>query len=152
MSTQFSQLIPATAPLAALDETDVGGKAWNLYRLRASGFRVPDWYVVPGRHFGATLGDRIEGIGAIVRRIDFADRSAIEATASEIREIVLRTDLPVALREELARIFDDVDDPVWVAVRSSVSGEDSADNSFAGQMDTVLNVALADVPASVQEV
>lgn len=152
MSTQFSQLIPSTAPLAALDETDVGGKAWNLYRLRAFGFRVPGWYVVPGRHFGAALGDRIEAISAIVRRIDFADRSAIEATASEIREIVLRTDLPVGLREELARIFDDVDDPVWVAVRSSISGEDSADNSFAGQMDTVLNVALADVPASVQEV
>ena len=39
-----------------------------------------------------------------------------------------------------------------VAVRSSVSGEDSADNSFAGLMDSLLNVAPAGVPAAVREV
>ena len=38
------------------------------------------------------------------------------------------------------------------AVRSTFDAEDSAAHSFAGQFDTLLNVARADVPKAVEQV
>ncbi len=146
------QLVPSSAPLSGLSEAELGGKAWNLHRLRAAGFDIPDWWVVPSRHFRTALGDRAAAIDAITDGIDFTDRDSVEAAADAIRDIVIRATLPAALCRELAETVVGAAGKPRFAVRSSVPGEDSAANSFAGQMDTVLNVPPSEVEASIREV
>ncbi|WP_169333789.1 PEP/pyruvate-binding domain-containing protein [Nocardia higoensis] len=55
-------------------------------------------------------------------------------------------------RSSVSAHGDAADATIRLAVRSSVSGEDSATDSFAGQLDTVLNVAPRDVPGALLDV
>jgi pyruvate,water dikinase len=103
---------------ASLDATTVGGKTANLGRL-ATAFRVP-----PGFCLDATVHERLGG--------------ALEGEAwahDELHELVVESyaDLARRVGTEAPR----------VAVRSSAIGEDSQDASFAGQYETILNVAGA---------
>ena len=56
-----------------------------------------------------------------------------------------------AIRDALAATFD-TDAALRLAVRSSAPDEDAAGQSFAGQLESVLAVAPADVPARVADV
>ena len=62
------------------------------------------------------------------------------ALSAEFVEAVYRSD--EAALAQVKSYFDQIDWPV--AVRSSGIGEDSADSSFAGQHDTLLNVVGAE--------
>ncbi|MEW5727916.1 MAG: PEP/pyruvate-binding domain-containing protein, partial [Pseudomonadota bacterium] len=93
----------------------VGGKAWNLARLARYGFRVPAGGVL------TTEGCRL-----------FVARNGFDFTAPMPEEI------SAALAQGVARLgLGDC----WLAVRSSAVGEDSASASFAGILDSVLNIA-----------
>ena len=43
MSIEIHGLIPWTARLEDISELQVGGKAWNLFRLQRLGLPVPRW-------------------------------------------------------------------------------------------------------------
>jgi len=102
-----------------LDATTVGGKTANLGRL-ATSFRVP-----PGFCLDVSAFDQL--------------RHALDgdtAARARIRELV------AASYADLARRVGEAEPRV--AVRSSAIGEDSGDASFAGQHETVLDVAGVD--------
>lgn len=88
-----------------------GGKAANLARLTAAGFRVPDWFCVTTRAFE-----------------EFLRHGGFDATnmPDAVRNAIL---------EEMERHgFGDR----FLAVRSSCAEEDSADDSFAGHFASFL--------------
>ena len=61
--------------------------------------------------------------------------------------------MPQALKTELARAVHQLcPDDALLAVRSSAAGEDSVSHSFAGLLDSVLNVATPDVEEAVATV
>ncbi len=93
-------------------------KASNLSALRAAGFRVPPFVVIP-----ATLFD------------SFLQTLAAPLTASHIIEAWW----PAQLAETILKQVRELSTGPW-AVRSSMTGEDSARHSFAGQLDSFLNV------------
>ncbi|HEY8151684.1 MAG TPA: PEP/pyruvate-binding domain-containing protein [Vicinamibacteria bacterium] len=97
---------------SATCSSEVGGKAWNLLRLREKGFLVPQFWIVPRAQFARTRvsPDLIAELGAA---------------------------LPAS------RLF---------AVRSSAVGEDSREHSFAGVLESVLNVPRMEVPAAIERV
>src|SRR5438093_5796225 len=103
---------------ASFDESVVGGKSANLGRLAAT-FRVP-----PGFCIDAAVQARL---GAAVNGDASADAALNELTATSYTELGRRMG----------------DTRPRVAVRSSAIGEDSRDASFAGQYESVLNVAGA---------
>jgi pyruvate,water dikinase len=97
---------------SATCSSEVGGKAWNLLRLREKGFLVPHFWIVPRAQCAGTR---------------------------------VSPDLIVELKQALpeGRLF---------AVRSSAVGEDSREHSFAGVLESVLNVPRTEVAAAIERV
>jgi pyruvate,water dikinase len=118
-----------------------GGKARALARAERGGLPVPPWFVLsasalraslaPGDHEALATGTDASTLAALIERARL--HPAIEAALCE----ALRALCP---------------DQARVAVRSSASDEDGAEHSFAGQLESFLNVAPADVPEKVRAV
>jgi rifampicin phosphotransferase len=103
--------------------TPVGGKARALAAAERAGLPVPPWFaVLPAAFTTEAFSDDL--------RLELT--AAIEALASKTPESE-----PV---------------PVTVAVRSSASDEDGSAHSFAGQLESFLFVAPADIEARIRDV
>src|SRR5437870_572680 len=60
------ELIPCNAAFEAVSVREAGGKGWNLFRLRAFDFPVPDWYVLSSRVFDCGLEPHRAEIDALL--------------------------------------------------------------------------------------
>jgi pyruvate,water dikinase len=119
----------------------LGGKAARLAELGAAGLPVPPWFCVTTRVYADVVAGLRGRIESLLAPLAIDDRAAVRAASQELRELVRGAALPAADRAELVARFDAVFAAgARVAVRSSVVGEDSAVDSFAGQMDTYLHV------------
>ncbi len=132
---------------AATDIASVGTKARTLVQLKSAGFEVPDGLVVSG----ATL-DRVinaeGGAARVARALGELSKENVDRVARDLAESLADVRLPDdVVRELRARIRPDG----LYAVRSSGTQEDLEDLSFAGQYDTLLDVAPDDVPDAVVE-
>jgi phosphohistidine swiveling domain-containing protein len=123
---------------------EVGGKAWNLLRLRGHGFPVPRFWVVPRGSFDEV----VESCGETISRALSDPRSAA-AAAGLIGEAISGCRVPPALAAELMEALPQ--GPLF-AVRSSAVGEDSRQHSFAGVLESVLNVPRCDVAEALGRV
>ncbi|MEV0296911.1 PEP/pyruvate-binding domain-containing protein [Nocardia sp. NPDC050710] len=156
--TNIGAVVPAatlaTRSAAAPEHTArFGAKAANLGRLLAAGYRVPPFVVVTTEACAEILAPVAEGIAQLLETLDHTDPVSLRSVSAAIRGLILGRTLPAAVVFDLdAAIAEWADGPVRLAVRSSVSGEDSATDSFAGQLDTVLNVAPEGVSRAVLEV
>ena len=136
----------------------LGGKGEGLRKLISRGLPVPPFFCVTTRVLAGILRRGGEGLAAdlaLLSRLDRVDegpddrlRALSERLRSGIRDSGLPTGVAEELREAVDRAFGA---DARVAVRSSVVGEDSAGDSFAGQMDTFLHVARRDVADRVLE-
>jgi pyruvate,water dikinase len=146
-------ILPSNTPIKRVRARETGGKGWNLLRLHQAGFPVPPFCVISSRVFDQALRPVRKMIETAVGSADFNDRGSLERASCRASELVLGTEIPPAFRREferaLARYFVG---GALLAVRSSVVGEDSAEHSFAGQMDSFLNVAGGDVLEALQKV
>ena len=124
-------------PLAPAAREDCGDKAANLARLKNLGYRVPDGVVLTQFWLAQHLSRC--GLDQASLALDAADEEQRKAKAMAIRETIMTSPLDPSLRAVLADIG-----ARWpgrrLAVRSSAVGEDSRENSFAGQLDSVLGV------------
>lgn len=117
-----------TLPLTSR-EGDVrllGGKGESLARLTAAGFPVPEGFCVTTAAYQAFVGER--------------NVAAIAEDPDDIARWFLQQPLPAELAEEILTAYADLGAPA-VAVRSSATAEDSSAASFAGQLESVLNVS-----------
>jgi len=153
MFRRTENLFSCQSDLARIRERRVGGKAWNLFRLRALGYEMPCWCVVSSRVFETTRKPHAGSIKRILAGIDFTDQAALEEGASRIGELVLHSRFPGRFSEELDQMLEEAfSEQTFFSVRSSVVGEDSAEHSFAGQMDSFLHVPRARIPEAIRKV
>jgi rifampicin phosphotransferase len=113
-------------PLAGVRASDlgsVGGKAANLGELVASGFPVPDGFVLTTDAYHAAA----DSAGV--------DTSRPEEATERLRTVVLGPAVVTAVLEAYRGFGGGT-----VAVRSSATAEDLPGASFAGQQDTYLGV------------
>ncbi len=128
------------------DPATLGGKAANLARLTELGFRVPPWFVVPTEVFVSTMAAcRIDGqvrgiLEGIAWDVPAAVRKASADIAALIKGVTVHPEARAVIAEAYHALGGRADQDPLVAVRSSAVGEDSAANSFAGQLDTFLFV------------
>jgi pyruvate, water dikinase len=137
--------------LRAADEERFGGKSTSLGELMAAEIPVPPGFAIATSAFHAFLAE-----GGLEPRIAEAiagakadDVGSVQAAAEAIREAVCSSDIPEAVRSEIATAYEDLaralgEDEPAVAVRSSAVGEDSGEATFAGQQETYLWVRGAD--------
>ena len=126
----------------ALEPAQVGGKACSLARMLACEVPVPEGVVLTNAAFQAFLAQ--DGLGARIAELaaglDARDVAGVQATAARIRELVLAAELPPPVRSALHEACTRLPPGEPLIVRSSAVGEDSAHASFAGQLDSLLDV------------
>ena len=126
----------------------VGGKCANLGELTAKGVRVPPGFAVTASAFRHFLDEtKIEEvIHKTLRNSNGSkDPKMYEDASQEIRKIIESVPMPGDIADEVRKAYQELckktgTEKVLVAVRSSATGEDLPDASFAGQQDTYLNV------------
>ncbi|MBL8381882.1 MAG: phosphoenolpyruvate synthase [Burkholderiales bacterium] len=128
----------------------VGGKNASLGEmycaLARDGVRVPNGFAITTEAYRHVL--RSSGAEAALREaldgLDADDLGDLAARGARARAIVYGAPLPADLRQEIAdahaRLRREYGDALSLAVRSSATAEDLPGASFAGQLDTFLNV------------
>ncbi|NNM52252.1 MAG: phosphoenolpyruvate synthase [Pseudomonadales bacterium] len=118
----------------------LGGKAAHLAELTRAGLAVPRWAVLTTQAWALLLQqlglhDQIQrSMQGIHRTSSFQE---IEVAAHQIQSLWYQATFPDDLRHPLKTWLTGRED-LFLAVRSSVVGEDAEGASFAGQMDSLL--------------
>ncbi len=145
------------ADIGLSDAGPVGGKGANLGELTRAGFPVPQGFVVTADAFLEAMdeGGVRQQLVSETAAIDRNDPEALDAVSARLRELVHSSGMPVGLRQAIEQAYeqlgrDEGETALRVAVRSSATGEDSADASYAGMNETFTNVVgTADVLARI---
>jgi rifampicin phosphotransferase len=127
-----------------------GNKAAGLARVRTR-VSVPDGLLVPGSWLTHCLDHSTRArLVDLLRRVDDADEPALDRLTAEL-DALLQPLRPNAERAGALLAASTGLGPL-VVVRSSSSDEDSANLSFAGVFDSLVDVAEADIVAAVWQV
>ncbi len=145
-----AELIRSFAELSRSDVAIVGGKNASLgemfSQLTNAGIRVPDgfattadayWLFLDENELRQKLADKLATLKE--------DGSNLAAVGRSVRTMILKAKFPEALRTAIRGAFAALQDRrgrkvASVAVRSSATAEDLPEASFAGQLETFLNV------------
>ncbi len=142
-------LVICCTDAALADAGALGGKATHLGGLSRAGLPVPAWICVTTRATSALVAAGLEAVGAL----EGVGAQELRPRSARARARIAEHTLPPPLLEALEGAMADVlGTDERFAVRSSVVGEDSAEDSFAGQMDTLLHVPRDDVPGAILDV
>lgn len=152
-SMRDARLVIDLAEARAEDRPTVGGKGASLGELTRIGVPVPPGFAATTRAFTEAVG-RIDTAGDLrerVARLSLDDLPTVARVTADIRARIETAALPEEVSAALAAACAALGEDTWVAVRSSATGEDSADASYAGLQATELWVRGAEaVAASVR--
>ena len=120
----------------------VGGKARNLAQLAELGAAVPPAIVLTDRAARAFLdaADLHQPIAVLTANLAGKSRTAVKSAAETIAALVVDAALPPDVQSALDRHLAPLMPGPFI-VRSSAIGEDSGAASFAGQLDSIGDVA-----------
>ena len=139
-----------------LDKNDVeivGGKNASLgemiSKLTKAGIRVPNGFATTAEAFRRFLEHNSleQRINDELNNLDINDVDALQKSGAKIRQWVVDAPLQDDLQKDITTAWETMnapynnsDDELSVAVRSSATAEDLPEASFAGQQETYLNV------------
>lgn len=123
------------------DIEKIGGKAANLGELIRKGFPVPNGFIINTHAYSFFLKkNNLEKlINDILKNLNPADPNSIESSSENIRNLIENSNLPSEVIDEIKTCYRTLPF-ARVAVRSSATSEDLPNESFAGQMETFLNI------------
>lgn len=128
------------SPLATLER--VGGKGASPARMVAAGLPIP-----PGFHISTDAYRRYvdenhlgDGILSAVAQAQANDPATFDRASEQIQSLIRKGTMPGDIAEIIRQWYSELGADAAVAVRSSATAEDLPDMSFAGQMETYLNV------------
>jgi pyruvate,water dikinase len=127
----MSRYIVRLGSKSALQEAYAGGKGASLAWLCRNGFNVPSGFVITSATFQDFLADF--SIEVLTERRDWTQRDL-----ELIREFLVACHISDHLARPICGAYRKLGGRV--AIRSSMIGEDTLATSFAGQLDTILNV------------
>lgn len=126
-----------------LDKNDVflaGGKGASLGEMTQVGIPVPPGFVVLSTTFDEFIkkSDLTQEIDAILDQVDHKEVHSVENASEKIQGLIKNAVMPEDIAEEIKKKFKQLN-AEYVAVRSSATAEDGAENAWAGQLDSFLN-------------
>lgn len=132
-------------PLEEVDKNDekvAGGKAANLGEMIQADFPVPGGFVITNTaYFLFIKENRLDiKIKHLLGTINFEHTDSIAQVSSHVRRLIRKSTVPQTVIKEIFTHYKKLGLKTPVAVRSSATGEDSKEASFAGQQQTFLNV------------
>jgi phosphoenolpyruvate synthase/pyruvate phosphate dikinase len=136
--------------ISATQVDQVGGKGANLGELTRAGLLVPPGFCVVSSayqdYLKTTQLDQV--IEAVLAQTDLDDRVDIECKSAQIRQAILAQPILPEIAKQVTDSFHQLlmdnegrlPPDVSLAVRSSATAEDQSKASFAGQLETYLNI------------
>ncbi|MFD8496065.1 phosphoenolpyruvate synthase [Amycolatopsis sp. NPDC059657] len=139
------------AEISAADAESAGGKGANLGELIAAGFEVPGGFVLLREGYWKSMeqgGVRAEIADLHAKALANADDDEqLTVACASLRDLVREAGLSDELRDATVNAYRELGEDVIVAVRSSATGEDGAEASFAGMNASFTNVHGEDMLA-----
>jgi pyruvate,water dikinase len=128
----------------------VGGKGANLGELTRAGLPVPPGFCVASSAYQDFLKETglDQLIEKILTEIDLDDREDVAGKSAQVRDLIISHPILPEIADQVLdgyhRLLNENRDllraEVSLAIRSSATAEDQANASFAGQLETYLNV------------
>ena len=137
-----------------LDKNNVdeaGGKGASLGEMTKAGIPVPPGFVVLAGTFEKFLAEtdlNIE-VDAILDTVDHNAIHTVEHASERIQALIKAAQMPADIARDIEKKFKELNTE-FVAVRSSATAEDGAENAWAGQLDSYLNTTADDLLEKVQ--
>jgi pyruvate, water dikinase len=136
------------AGFKALNKGDIsvaGGKGASLGEMYNTGLPIPPGFVVTTDSYKEFVQEIEKTIYQKLETLDVENNQALQSTAKEIQDLILKTPIPQTMQDEIVEAYNALsqfsqEHASFVAVRSSATAEDSAEASFAGQNATYLNI------------
>ncbi|MFI7117448.1 phosphoenolpyruvate synthase [Amycolatopsis sp. NPDC049868] len=126
------------------DAESAGGKGANLGELITAGFSVPPGFVVLREAYLASLeeaGVRGEIAELHEKALASADEpEQLSGLCDELRALVHRAGMTAGVLTDVIEAYHGIGQSTPIAVRSSATGEDGAEASFAGMNASFTNV------------
>lgn len=128
--------------LTKLNSSIAGGKGASLGEMTSAGILVPPGFVVLALAFDQFIREtHLEPeIEAAMDEVNHQDINSVEGASVKIRDLIADAEFPTDIAREIQSAFANLDVQL-VAVRSSATAEDSSAASWAGELESYLNVA-----------
>ncbi len=129
-----------------------GGKGASLGEMTQAKTPVPPGFVVLAGAFDRFLEETDLGveIDAIIKKVRSNDINSVEEASEKIRDLIGDAEFPKDIAEEIRAEFKKLKTE-FVAVRSSATAEDSSVASWAGELESYLNVTEKNLLESVKK-
>ncbi len=144
-----------TKTFKQLNKKDVniaGGKGASLGEMTNAKMPVPPGFVVLASAFDKFLEetDLAVEITTKLKKINPKDINSVDRASNEIRDLIHDAEFPKDIAKEITMQFKQLKASL-VAVRSSATAEDSSVASWAGELESYLNVTNRDLLESVKK-
>lgn len=140
----FKQITKKDADIA-------GGKGASLGEMTQAGIPVPPGFVVLAGTFEKFLEEtdlNVE-VDATLHTVDHNAMHTVENASEKIQTLIKNAKMPENIAREIREKFSELG-AKFVAVRSSATAEDGAENAWAGQLDSFLNTTEENLLEKVQ--
>lgn len=119
-----------------IDKEKIGGKAYNLLHLNALNVNVPKWIALTSDCFYEFLGTNKEQYLSLLNNYKKENRE-------KIINLITNTDFSTNLKDKiLKKIKNNFNLNDKLAIRSSATDEDGNTFSFAGMLESYLNIEI----------
>ncbi|MCE9516071.1 MAG: phosphoenolpyruvate synthase, partial [Mycobacterium sp.] len=126
------------------DADEAGGKGANMGEMVKAGLPVPPGFVVLRDSYLESIraGGVADELNATHREamLHTLDGDSFNQMCAHMKALVLKAGMSEVVRERILSAYRAMGPDCYVAVRSSATGEDGADASFAGMNETYTNV------------
>lgn len=135
------------------DVAIAGGKGASLGEMEQNSIPVPPGFVVLASAFDYFLDQTDLGVeiaSILKKEVNAKDINSVEDASEKIRDLISDASIPQEISREILQDFKELK-AKDVAVRSSATAEDSSIASWAGELETYLNVTDKNLLNSVKK-
>lgn len=129
-----------------------GGKGASLGEMTQAKIPVPPGFVVLAPAFSYFLekNNLAQKIEKLLQKVNTKNITSVNKTSQKIRKLISKGVFPKDIAQEVLKDFSSLK-AKYVAVRSSATAEDSKSASWAGELETYLNITRKNLLSAIKK-